>query len=374
MFGKILCRVQGIANSSDGQFGVVIGLCCLLGVFFSALIALPWGGFISASCQWDCSWYMSVVTDGYTTLPLLDDASRRTQANWAFFPLYPLLVSGLKSVSFLSAKTSGLLVNLLLWPVLIFLSYRDLVLRRMPVDRLLFALFFVCYPFNIWYMAQYSEGIYGVLLVGTVVALRSHKVVWAALICALMALARPTGFVMAIVMAAWWLLHSWPKERLAQKERVTDSLLLVSAAGAGLSLYVLYLFHIMGDGFAFAHVQIAWNRHFGFFLKHVADAFTNKHQVKYGIFAVLGFIVIWRMCKQQWSLNALVVGVTALLASSTGVESIERFIFSNPFTIQFLAYATVSRSRRFMGCVFVGMVLLHVVTTILWYNQRRWVM
>ena len=48
-------------------------------------------------CQWDCGWYLGIVQHGYDAAPHLVDGW--WQANWAFFPLYPLLVRGLDALT-----------------------------------------------------------------------------------------------------------------------------------------------------------------------------------------------------------------------------------------------------------------------------------
>lgn len=257
----IFLDLQKKTNSSLKVFVIVILAACVAGLSLSALLSLPWGGLASASCRWDCFWYSDIVSNGYSRLPLLYDEKRLAEANWAFFPLYPSLVSALQHLFTLGTQSAGLLINIVLWPILIFLCYRDIELRGIRTDRLLFVLFFVLYPFNIWYTVQYSEAVYGVMLMAAIVALRSGRIGMAALSCALMALARPTGFMMTVCLSVWWLLErpaGTTKFTLdTARNRLSDSLLLIAAGGVGLSLFVLYLFHVTGDGFAFAHVEIA---------------------------------------------------------------------------------------------------------------------
>ncbi|WP_165760046.1 hypothetical protein [Acetobacter cibinongensis] len=206
-----------------------------------------------------------------------------------------------------------------------------------------------------------------------IVALRGKRVELAALTCFFLSIARPTGFIMTACLAVWWLFNTPYNTEICTKNllqrRISESLLLIVAGGAGLSLFVLYLFHLTGDGFAFAHVEIAWNKKFRFFLFHIAHALTHKHQIYSGIFALLSILVIRKMCSRTWALNVLLVGSTALLACSTGTQSIERYVFGNPLTIQFLAYSTLSRSQKFIWISLGIMALLHVVATILWYNE-----
>lgn len=375
MMRDVCKTIQKIANSNYKNFFIVIVVACFLNILASALLALPWGNLISASCRWDCFWYSDVATNGYSRIPLLYDVRRPAQAAWAFFPLYPLISSTISHFFAINVQSAGFLVNIILWPFVIFLCYRDLELRNIYTNRLFFLLFFIFYPFNIWYTAQYSEAIYGLLLMTAIVTLRSGQVELAALICAFLSIARPTGIIMTICLSAWWLLSNPKNTRICTnrplQHRISDSLLLIAAGGAGLSLFVLYLFHLTGDGFAFTHVEIAWHKKFRFFLFHILHALSHKHEIFSGIFAILSLLLIGKMFSRTWALNVFLVGSTALLASSTGTQSIERYVFGNPLTIQFLACSTLSRSQRFIWITIIAMAILHLATTILWYYESN---
>ena len=56
---------------------------------------------LSGSCIWDCAWYASIVTGGYDVEPHYDGG-----ANWAFFPAFPLVASGLKLLLHVSLQSA----------------------------------------------------------------------------------------------------------------------------------------------------------------------------------------------------------------------------------------------------------------------------
>lgn len=346
---------------------LVIAGCCLAGLVVCALLAIPWGGLVTANCHWDCWWYLDISRDGYPSLPHPAGTAGPGQAAWAFFPLYPALIHLTNRLFGLPPQSAGLLVNILLWPLLIFLCQRDAEWRGQPVNRALFALFFVLFPFTIWYTAQYSEALYGVVLMATLLALRRHHILSAAMGCALLALARPTGFAMSVCLAGWWLVAHRDERRGTV---MAESLLLIAAGGAGLSLFVLYLAHLTGDGFAFLHVQTAWARHLQFFVLPILQAFKKMSNLPGGLCAVatIGLLVwMWRL---RWRLAAWLVGMTALIATSTSVLSLERYVFGNPLTIEFLACFTLTRSPPIRALILTIMGLFHILTTLGWYSHN----
>jgi hypothetical protein len=365
------------SQNSQVHFFCALVLMCGLSLAVQAIISLPWGGMVAASCRWDCFWYQDIVQNGYAVLPRLYDDFRPAQASWAFFPLYPLLTILTQKLLHLGSPAAGLLINILLWPLLIVLCWVDLSLRKVEVNKIYFALFFIIYPFNIWYYAQYSEAIYGVLLMAAVVFLRKDRPGATSLLCAFMAAARPTGFIMGACLAAWSLLYGTENPAAPNgssvRNRVTNSLLILASSGAGLSVYVLYLFHIMGDGFAFAHVEVAWGKEFHFFVYNIIHSFALRGHLS-SIYCIAIIFTLWKMYRPGWGLNLLLSGVTAVLSMSAGLVSIERYFFGNPLVIQFLAYVVLSQRAPVRLGILGVLAVLRIAASFLWYSNSGWLL
>ncbi|MBV1837848.1 hypothetical protein [Acetobacter estunensis] len=362
---KLFGRARRLADSGTQGFVLVILVVCGLQLLLSALFALPWGGLVSANCRWDCSWYEQIMRTGYSPIPHLDP-EHFGQADWAFFPLYPLLARGLAFFLPFNSLTTCFLLNLTLWPLLIFLCYRELELRGITVDRLTFALFFALFPLNIWYTTQYSEAVYGIALMAAIIALRENRVPLAAVCVFLLSLSRPTGFILTLCLAGWWMIAA-QDPTTSPRKRLFDGLLLIAAGGAALSLFTLYLYGLTGDGFAFAHVEITWKRQLRFFPLVILYGLLTPALLGFGLFALLAIAVIVRMWKQTWRLPAVLVGMTAFLALSSGIVSIERFIFSNPLVIQFLACTSLAKPAATYRKLFLDLVILRIIAINLWY-------
>lgn len=359
-----------------------IGIFCCSELAINIFLASPWGGIVSASCRWDCPWYLDIAHHGYsispraTNLPSLGISGNRPDvrasqigmANWAFFPLYPTLIAFFASISKINIALIALMINIVLWPFVIWFCGRDLHVRGFTFNPILLALAFVLYPLNIWYTAQYSESLYGVLLMLSILFLRKHKVGKAALCCGFLALSRPTGFIISVTLSLWWGYLQYIKKK-PLRDIFEEVLLMISLSGAGLSLYVLYLYYLVGDGFAFMHIEAAWNRHFRFFLFSIFHGFTHLKHLTDSLFAIFGSIIIWIMVRNKmWRLNALLLGVTGLLALSTGITSIERYIFANPLMIEFLTYKIISYPLIVRLPFLVVLAILHILTTIFWFR------
>lgn len=372
MTGNMRDMAQRFSSARGVQLMSVILVMSGIQALLSALLVIPWDDPVQATCHWDCRWYTSIVENGYTPLSSFINGTETAQENWAFFPLYPIISHFVSWSLGLRAITSELLVNLLLWPVVIFLCCKDMELRGLVVNRFVFCLFFVLYPMNIWYYSQYSEALYGAFLMGVVVSLRSNRLNLACLLSFFLSLSRPTGFAMVVCLAGWWFFFANPSEGPSLGKRmVTDRLreaaLLVSVGGAGLSAFVLYLYHLTGDGFAFAHVELAWGRVFRFFPLQILTALETKSLVIYGIYALYVVVLLYFMWRKKWVLNALLLTLTAFLGASVGVLAIERYVFANPLAIEFLACGTLALPLRDRRIILFGMGVVHILFVVVWY-------
>ncbi|MCE2575920.1 hypothetical protein [Komagataeibacter sp. FNDCR2] len=299
------------------------------------------------------------------------------KANWPFFPLYPALSHIIQAVFHISTLWAELDLNLVLWPVLIYLCHREMTGRGIGVDRTGFALFCVIYPFNVWYTAQYSEGVFGILLISILIALQRNAVPWAAFLCFLLSLSRPTGFVAASLIAGWWTGRQMDMKNISStwKKLVSplqESALLLSAAGAGLSIFVFYLLHVTGDGFAFSHVEATWNRHFRFLPLGIIHDIKQRHnhRIEFFIFFIGACYFSYRMIRMKWDLSALILLPIMFIAASTGLQSIERYAFSNPLMMEFLAFLVLSKPMKTQSKILTILFILHIVVIELWFHRN----
>ena len=132
-----------------------------------------------------------------------------------------------------------------------------------------------------------------------------------------------------------------------------ESLALLGAAVGGLSAYMIYLHWLTGDALAFSHIQIAWGRDFenplgrlfaGLMQSDLGSfaSSTSRSQEFLALGGLVAFLVIIMMALSGWLEEAVMLLATLLLALSTGLESVPRYIFCNPLADLFIA-ATLGR-------------------------------
>lgn len=216
--------------------------------------------FAEGMCRWDCDWYVTLANQGYDGFPT---PKLINAGNWAFFPLYPLLVSILKSITGLETIVAGTALSIVTciasarvaWPLL----GRDLKAYT------LFSAFLVAGPFSIWFTTFYTEVLFLFLTVCVFAALERRRFVLAGVFAALLSATRIVGcFIVFAIVIELWRAHreaggTW-RDAIPGVLKRPDWLLAIFLAPLGLFAYMLFLHLHIGDAIAFSHVQRAWAR------------------------------------------------------------------------------------------------------------------
>ena len=216
--------------------------------------------FAAHMCRWDCEWYVRIVDGGYNPFPT---PNMWNAGNWAFFPLYPLLVAGFKALTGLSAIHAATVLSVALCLATVRLSWS--LLGRDLKAYTLFAAYVLAGPFSVWFTTFYTEILFLFLTIAVFAALRSKQFLLAGGLAALLSATRIVGclIVFAIVIEIWRAHRdaggTW-RDFVPATLRRPDLILAVLIAPLGLFAYILYLHLHIGDGLAFSHVQRAWGR------------------------------------------------------------------------------------------------------------------
>jgi hypothetical protein len=227
-------------------------------VYRLALNGGSFSDFVQSLCRWDCGWYQSVA-NGYELPPPM---ARNGAANWAFFPLYPLLVRAVQSVSGLDWAHAGFIVSNLTGVVAAAVARP---LMRGERAYWLFAFGVVAGPFSFLFSLSYSEGLFILLTLLALRALQRSDYVAAGAWGALVSATRVTGLLIGLailVQAIVDQLRAGTRPAALPLALLADRRLLLAGllVPLGLIAFMLHLKLLMGDGLAFSHVQVGWGR------------------------------------------------------------------------------------------------------------------
>ena len=135
-------------------------------------------------CHFDCSWYLSIADDGYSTHEASDQPGA---TNYGFFPLFPLLIRAITPLfggdSFRAAIT---IANLAFFGGLIYVYRYALLLGATRTAALLSVAMLCMFPQSIAFSAPYSESIFLLLLAAAIYHLLREQFLAAGIAAALL--------------------------------------------------------------------------------------------------------------------------------------------------------------------------------------------
>lgn len=351
----------------------VIGLKLMA---YAALTGVPLG---QAMCQWDCGWYLSIVQDGY------DSASRFVanccwQANWAFFPLLPMLVRGLRAVTDSDPALLGVLVSSACLFAFALLGIRLRRITRGERTPWLWLAFLLSWPFGFYFHALYTEALFAALATAALIALAEARPWLAASATAFLTATRPTG----ILLAAWiGLRQAWSVRGARTPGQALRILLPAAVAPLGLLAFMLFLRMKLGDALAFQHIQAGWGRTGGNPLRVLLEPFRGLMRGRaefegfyFAAWALLGAAAsFWLLAKRRFA-EAWLCGLPILLALGSGVLiSMPRLVSTNPaFLFAAADWFALVGARKLRLIILLLMLLLQAWLLLAWLRSPRFLM
>jgi Gpi18-like mannosyltransferase len=200
--------------------------------------------------KWDSVWYERIARHGYG----YELDTPRGQATAGFFPLYPLTIRLIltlaPSLSFFWVAT--IFSNVITFTALLLLAGSlidrdDLAGRAMAIMMTSAGSFYLSIP--------YTESLFLLLVVGTIVATRRRHYEWAGLLAGLAATTRVHGLPLVAVPA----LACWLDQTLASRARRARTAATLALFGAPVAVYLAYLAGVQGSWDAFITRQQMWD-------------------------------------------------------------------------------------------------------------------
>ena len=233
--------------------------------------------------KWDAVWYERVAREGYAAAP--DDPVAAAKAG--FFPLYPWLV-GLALKLMPSASffwVASILSNLL---TLIALAW--LVSSLAPnVERARRALLVTVTAAGSFYLSiPYTEGLFLLLVVATMVFTRQRRYWLAAVVCGLSAVTRIHGLALIAVPAIACLADT----NMPRAVRVRHVILMGAIFVVPLGVHMAHLADVQGEAGAFVTRQALWDNAFPYPFKAIAGFVVFPRRVSGWVHGVFWFTYV----------------------------------------------------------------------------------
>ena len=311
-------------------------------------------------CHWDCGWYQTIIHNGYDLVAYpLDGGATSGQANWAFFPLFPLTARVLISV--FNTNLSVIIFNQALFFVSMILLYKYTALQYSKQIALVTVFILGLSGINIYILSFYTESLFLFLTTLSIYLIAKEKYYWAALVCCLLTATRVQGVVILLPLVV-----SYSRSQ-SQKLFSPSSVLLSILALSGLGFYMLYLQIHVNDFLAFYHIQSAWNRN-GQSWFHPFKVFLN---FRWGtlvdcIFGLGSFLMLYYFYyEKKYNEMLFLGGCLFLTIVSQSFGSYARFFLASYGSyIFFASYSMLS--WRYFTFISIGCIVLNIIFTLLW--------
>lgn len=320
---------------------------------------------------WDAALYRLIAEVGYPS-----GSSLQELANWAYFPLWPLVLAGVIRLPG-DPAIAVFLVGIGITVLDVYLLHRLVASRIGEREALLLCLAWGAAPPNWIYLAAYPEGLFVLLALLMLLAIQSDRPRTAALIAILVGLSRPQGVIWCAGTALWILVRGGWLRRGASGSARAEALVLAGVAMAGSGLWHLQVSLVTGvPGGWFALQRLpGWEIGFGFlpWISSV-EAIVGLTQgvidrrlamVPVVVVAVVAIVGLVRRREHLVGRWPTVLGSTNALFLSGGIGAIPRWIGASPLI--FLGLTGWAVGRRAREAALVG-ALLAVSIAIAVYN------
>jgi hypothetical protein len=327
-------------------------------------------------CLWDCQWYVNLAARGYDPYPVPDHIDA---GNWAFFPLFPMMVGAAHAATGLPVMAIATAISLVIAGLAVWVAWP--LLERNLRAYTLYAAFLLCGPFSIYFTTFFTEVLFVLLTNCVFVALRQSKYLMTGLAAALLSATRIVG-VFAVFAIAVQYIEDFIRRGGTWRSLVSEIwqrpgiVLAILIAPFGAFLYMAFLYGYIGDALAFSHVQRAWGRvtgnPFGYLWQAVTDfkpGFGPSTNQWLAIAALGGLALTGLLAWRRRYAEAVFCIICLVVPLSAGMASMLRFVVAlSPIVV--LAITLLARQRLLFWFSLAACIASDYVFTLGWLDEH----
>lgn len=349
------------------QLAAVAYIILFIG-FAISLVLIPdrAGDGLRNLCQWDCVWYRSIAERGYDVVP--DPSS--LQANFGFYPAFPLAVRGVMTVIGLDFTHAALLLNavytlLFAW---LALSSREELLLRSDRDAAIFLLVFFLSPWSFFGRIPYTEMQFNLALLATFIAWRRGAFVAAATFGVVLTATRVTGVFLPIALLIELLIRE--KWRIVELLKAPDGRFRALAMmPLGAIAFFFYLGFHVGDPLANFRVQsVGWDHPARNPIESLIEGVTSLDYfglTSVGAFSVTCVALILGTMRGRVPLPLALMGLGIVgMSTVTGLLGLPRYALAI-FLVYLVVPALSRRGLLILLAIFVPFQIVFVILYVL---------
>jgi hypothetical protein len=317
---------------------------------------------------WDGRLYVDIARDGYSATPLNDAG----MANYAFFPLYPMLIS-LVALIVGNYSIAGLVVsNVCLFVACVYI-YRYVSLDANADDGAAkrAVKYLILFPMAFLFSAVLTESLFVALSIMCLYYARRGNWLLAGLLGFLVPLTRLPGLAIIVPLAYEYLRQhvAWPAARRPDIRGIfKPELLMLLLPFLGLGTWAAYNFYLTGDLLGFIHVQATWG---GKFVLPPVELLVrlipeNAYIFTGAMFTVAALVLMVLFYKKvdfgAWMFGVMLICIP--LFSAQSCYSMLRYL-AVVFPLCIIA-AKVAKDRRIDMGLTIVLIILQAVLMAIW--------
>lgn len=328
--------------------------------------------------HFDAEWYVDIIENGYQAIPRGDG-----QANYAFYPLYPMVVRFIKQFfpdSFTTNQIGIYVSNLCIFLA----SFVSVKLVRRLSDRddgyfIAFLLFFA--PHSMYFAMTYTESMFVLFTALFFYACHCKKFFLASICACLAALTRIVGVFLVFSLLfslyqAEYGLQFNVKKIISFIKRIFLKplyLLEILICPLGIFGYLYYLYRLTGDVWASAHIQVAWHHPYNSIFKaiyhNLLSPGSGASSQYWSLWAILGFAMILYLLYKGYYSYATFGFLSLIVPLNTDVLAASRYVMGN-FVIYIALYEYFKNKQTAKIVLMNACILITAMLYYLWFSEN----
>jgi Gpi18-like mannosyltransferase len=288
--------------------------------------------FTSLFCKNDCGWYKGIVENGYeSTLNFEDsikiDANNYRQSEWAFFPLYPFLISILMKILNINFYLSAFILSLIFNYLVLQHLYLFLLDKFNNTNKALYStIFFATFPFNFYFSIFYTESLFLAIVLISYNSIKQNRLFIFSICMLLIPLIRPNG-ILLIIPFLFYIIEI-NKIKINDLYRLdtyfkNKEIFIPFISFISFSCWSLYQLKHTGSLFAFSIAQKGWNKTIQMPYKSLFYNSTFELSI---LFIILILIAIYQCIKiHSFSFSFFILSQLLLPLIAGSIISIHRY-------------------------------------------------
>lgn len=313
---------------------------------------------------WDTFWYMDIAANGYSLSSPIPNINKQ-QANYAFFPLYPMLMRGFGKLIGDRYYLAGIIISNVCLIIAAILLYKLVRLDSSKKIALASVKYLFLFPTAFILSGVFTESLYLALTILCFYLARKRKWLFVGISGFFLALTRNLGVLIAIPV-----LYEYLKGVNFKVKEIRINVFFILLIPLGLSIFAFYNYHLSGDLLAFKNNLSAWNREstnpLSALMMGIKQGLfkSNMRRLLEVSFAIVSLLTLNIFCKKI-NLSYWIFGMYSILIPlSAQVDSIPRYVL--PIFPLYLILAQLSKDRYLDQILTISLGLIQGFLMVFW--------